>query len=70
MNWIAWPFTMLFRMLEFIFIIFGKVTAILLGFLFLAVGTFMSRLGTIPLIIGILFLLFGFMLIVKGLFFF
>ena len=70
MNWIIWPFEFLFKAIEFIFIVLGRMTAVLLGFLSLGFGIFMSRLGTISLIIGILFLLFGFMLIIKGLFFF
>jgi hypothetical protein len=65
--WYLWPFYALWRLLTFILGMTGRVVAIIVGLVLLIVGVVVS-LTVIGAVIGIPLAIFGFMLIVRGLF--
>lgn len=65
--WYAWPFVALWQLVSLIFQMTGRLIAVVLGLVLLIVGVLLS-LTIIGAIIGIPLAIFGFMLMVRGLF--
>jgi hypothetical protein len=65
--WFLWPFEMLWRLASGILELTGRVIAIGLGIGFIAVGTLLS-LTVIGAILGVPLALFGFLLLLRGIF--
>jgi hypothetical protein len=66
-HWILWPFVALWRLLTWILEITGRLVAIILGCVLLIVGVVVS-LTIVGAIVGIPIALFGFLLVMRGLF--
>ncbi len=67
MSLLMWPFTALWRLVGFVFELTGRFLAILIGLALLAIGALLSA-TVILSIIGVPLMVFGFLLIVRGLF--
>lgn len=65
--WYAWPFVALWQLVSLIFQITGRLIAIVLGLVLLIVGVLVS-LTIVGAIVGVPLAIFGFMLMVRGLF--
>lgn len=65
--WYLFPFWALFRLLTLIVNLTGRLVAVVLGFVFILVGIIIS-LTIIGAIVGIPLFIFGFMLLIRGLF--
>jgi hypothetical protein len=65
--WILWPFEALWRLATGILELTGRVISIGLGLGFLAVGTLLS-LTVIGAVLGVPLALFGFLLLLRGIF--
>ena len=65
--WILWPFVAIWRLLTFILEITGRLVAILLGCVLMFVGVIVS-LTVVGAIVGVPIALFGFLLVMRGLF--
>jgi hypothetical protein len=65
--WYLFPFWALWRLLALIVNLTGRLVAVVLGFVFILVG-FIISLTVIGAIVGIPLLIFGFMLLIRGLF--
>jgi hypothetical protein len=65
--WIFWPFVALWRVLTGILALTGRLVGIVLGLALLIIGLVIS-LTVIGAIIGIPLMIFGLLLIVRGLF--
>jgi hypothetical protein len=65
--WLLWPFVALWRLVTWILAMTGRLVAILLGIVFMAVGV-IATLTVIGAIIGVPMFLFGVLLIFRGLF--
>ncbi len=65
--WYLWPFVALWRLVTGIVELTGRLLAILLGLLLMIVGTLLS-LTIIGAVLGIPLILFGCLLIIRGLF--
>ncbi len=65
--WILWPFVALWRLLEGILLVTGRLVALILGVVFMIVGGILT-VTVVGAILGIPLLIFGFMLILRGFF--
>jgi len=65
--WLSWPFVALWRLVTWILAMTGRLVAILLGIVFMAVGV-IATLTVIGAIIGVPMFLFGVLLVFRGLF--
>lgn len=66
-SWILWPFVAIWRLLTFIIEITGRMVAIILGCVFMFVGVIVS-LTVVGAIVGVPIAIFGFLLVMRGLF--
>lgn len=66
-TWYAWPFVALWRLVSLIFEMTGRLVAVILGLVFLIVGIIVT-LTIIGAIVGIPLAIFGFMLMIRGMF--
>ncbi len=65
--WLLWPFVALWRLVTWILAMTGRLVAILLGIVFMVVGV-IATLTVIGAIIGVPMVLFGVLLVFRGLF--
>jgi len=65
--WILWPFVAIWRLLTWILELTGRLVAIILGAVFILVGVIIS-LTVIGAIVGVPLAVFGFLLLLRGLF--
>ena len=65
--WYLWPFVALWRLLTWILGLTGRLVAVILGLVLMIVGVIVS-LTVIGAIVGVPVLIFGFLLILRGLF--
>ncbi len=65
--WYLWPFVALWKLVIGIVALTGRLVAVILGLVFLIVGVVLC-VTIIGAIVGVPFLVFGFMLIIRGLF--
>lgn len=65
--WFLWPFTALWRLVTRILEITGRFVAVILGIALIAIGVALS-LTVIGAIVGVPLALFGFLLLLRGLF--
>ncbi len=65
--WYLWPFVALWRLITGIVALTGRLLAVVLGFVFLVVGLIVT-LTVVGAIVGIPLMIFGFLLILRGLF--
>lgn len=65
--WIFWPFVALWRLVTWILELTGRLVAVILGFVFMAVGAILS-ITVVGAILGIPLFLFGVLLVFRGLF--
>ena len=65
--WYLWPFVALWKLVVGIVALTGRLVAVILGLVFLIVGVVLC-VTIIGAIVGIPFVVFGFMLILRGLF--
>jgi len=65
--WILWPFMAIWRLLTWILELTGRLVAIILGAVFILVGVIIS-LTVIGAIVGVPLAVFGFLLLLRGLF--
>jgi hypothetical protein len=66
-HWIFWPFVALWRLVTWILELTGRLVAIILGVVFMAVGAILS-VTVVGAFIGVPLFLFGGLLIFRGLF--
>ena len=66
-HWVLWPFVALWKLVIGIVALTGRLVAVILGLVFLIVGAVLC-VTIIGAIVGIPFIVFGFMLILRGLF--
>jgi len=64
---LTWPFVALWRLLALILDLTGRLLAIVLGVVLMILGVIIS-LTVIGAVVGVPILLFGFLLVVRGLF--
>jgi hypothetical protein len=65
--WYLWPFAALWRLVTGILVVTGRLIAVILGLVFVLVGALLSA-TIIGAIIGVPLVLFGAVLVVRGLF--
>ncbi len=65
--WFLWPFWALWKLVAGIVLATGRLAAALIGLVFLIVGVVLT-ITIIGAIFGIPFIIFGFLLIIRGLF--
>jgi len=65
--WYLWPFVALWRLLTGILAITGRLVAVVLGLAFVLVGALLSA-TVVGAIVGVPLLLFGALLVIRGLF--
>lgn len=65
--WYLWPFVALWRLVSGILIVTGRLVAVVLGLVFVLVGALLSA-TVVGAIIGVPLILFGGLLVVRGLF--
>jgi hypothetical protein len=65
--WFLWPFIALWRLLTWILELTGRLVAIVLGIVLIIAGTIVS-ITVIGAVIGVPLALFGFLLMLRGLF--
>jgi hypothetical protein len=65
--WFLWPFWAIWRLVEFILILTGRLLAVVLGLVFMLVG-FIISLTVIGALLGVPLFLFGLLLVFRGLF--
>jgi hypothetical protein len=65
--WVFWPFVAIWRLLTFILEITGRLVAIVLGCALMIVGVIVS-LTVVGAIVGVPIAVFGFLLVMRGLF--
>jgi len=66
-SWILWPFVAIWRLLTFILEITGRLVAIILGIVSMIVGVVVTA-TVIGAIVGVPLVVFGFLLVMRGLF--
>ena len=66
-HWIFWPFVALWRLVTWILELTGRLVAVVLGVVFMAVGAILS-VTVIGAILGVPLFLFGVLLTFRGLF--
>ena len=67
MKILLFPFIAIWKLVEFLFKVAGTLIAIVLGFIFMALGIVLC-LTVVGAFIGIPLAIFGFLMIVKGFF--
>lgn len=65
--WYLWPFVALWRLLTGILALTGRLVAVVLGLVFVLVGALLSA-TVVGAIVGVPLLLFGALLVIRGLF--
>ncbi len=65
--WILWPFVALWRLVAGLIALTGRLLAAVLGLVLMIVGVLLS-ITVIGAVAGIPLIIFGFMLLVRGLF--
>ena len=65
--WVLWPFVAIWRLLTLILELTGRLVAIILGCVLMIVGVIVS-LTVIGAIVGVPIAIFGFLLVMRGLF--
>ena len=65
--WYLWPFVALWRLVTGILALTGRLVAVILGLVFVLVGAVLSA-TVVGAIIGVPFILFGGLLVIRGLF--
>jgi hypothetical protein len=65
--WYFWPFVALWRLVTGILILTGRLVAVILGLVFVLIGALLSA-TVVGAIVGVPLLLFGGLLVVRGLF--
>jgi len=65
--WFLWPFVALWRLVSGILIVTGRLVAVVLGLVFVLVGALLSA-TVVGAIVGVPLILFGGLLVVRGLF--
>jgi len=65
--WILWPFWAIWKLVEFILSLTGRLLAVVLGLILMIVGVVLS-LPLIGAIIGVPLIIIGFLLTLRGLF--
>jgi hypothetical protein len=65
--WIFWPFVALWRLVTWILELTGRLVAVILGFVFMAIGAILSA-TVVGAILGVPMFLFGVLLVFRGLF--
>jgi hypothetical protein len=66
-HWLLWPFVALWKLVAGIVALTGRLVAVILGLVLMIVGVIVS-LTIIGAIVGIPLIIFGFLLILRGLF--
>ncbi len=66
-HWLLWPFVALWRLVAGIVALTGRLVAAILGLVLMIVGVIVS-LTIVGAIVGIPLIIFGFLLILRGLF--
>lgn len=66
-HWIFWPFVAIWRLLTLILEMTGRLVAILIGCVLMIVGVILSA-TVIGAIVGVPIAIFGFLLVMRGLF--
>ena len=66
-SWIFWPFVAIWRLLTLILEITGRLVAIILGVVLMIVGVVVTA-TVIGAIVGVPLAIFGFLLVMRGLF--
>ena len=65
--WYLWPFVALWRLVSGILVATGRLVAVVLGLVFVLVGALLSA-TVVGAIVGVPLILFGGLLVVRGLF--
>jgi len=65
--WYLWPFVALWRLLTWILGLTGRLVAVVLGLVLMIAGVVVS-LTVVGAVVGVPLLIFGFLLILRGLF--
>jgi len=65
--WYLWPFVALWRLVTGILALTGRLVAVILGLVFVLVGALLSA-TVVGAIVGVPLLLFGALLVIRGLF--
>jgi len=65
--WYLWPFVALWKLVTGILMLTGRLVAVILGLVFILVGALLSA-TVIGAIVGVPLLLFGGLLVIRGLF--
>jgi hypothetical protein len=65
--WYLWPFVALWRLLTGILALTGRLVAVILGLVFVLVGALLSA-TVVGAFVGVPLLLFGALLVIRGLF--
>ena len=65
--WYLWPFVALWRLVTGILVVTGRLVAVIVGLVFVLVGALLSA-TVIGAIIGVPLILFGGLLVLRGLF--
>ncbi|MBI5879044.1 MAG: hypothetical protein HZB53_15460 [Chloroflexi bacterium] len=65
--WLLWPFRAVWQLVTFVLGLTGRLIAVVLGIVFMIVGVLLT-VTVIGAIIGIPLLIFGFFLMLRGLF--
>lgn len=66
-HWLLWPFVALWRLVTWILELTGRLVAVVLGLVFMAVGAILS-VTVVGAFIGVPLFLFGVLLVFRGLF--
>jgi hypothetical protein len=66
-HWIFWPFVALWRLVTWILELTGRLVAVILGLVFMAIGAILS-VTVVGAFIGVPLFLFGVLLVFRGLF--
>jgi len=65
--WSLWPFVALWRLVTGILVLTGRLVAVILGLVFVLIGALLSA-TVVGAIVGVPLILFGGLLVVRGLF--
>jgi hypothetical protein len=65
--WYLWPFVALWRLVSGILVATGRLVAVIIGLVFVLVGALLSA-TVVGAIVGVPLILFGGLLVVRGLF--
>jgi hypothetical protein len=65
--WYLWPFVALWRLVTGILVVTGRLVAVILGLVFVLIGAVLSA-TILGAIIGVPLILFGALLVLRGLF--